>query len=237
LAVSRLAIASLFFLSGLSALIYEVLFAKSLSLTFGSTATASATVLAAYMGGMSIGAWLGGELGQKRTDPLRVYATCELLIAVYCALTPWLFSGLQKLYVALAQGTDPGRPTLILLQIVLGSLALLPATILMGITLPVLGKHFASHEALGSTIGLLYGANTLGAALGALLTGYLILPFFGVKATTWLAVVANLIVGYAALRLSHRPAPAARDNAQLEPAPADPRAGNNSATTNTHYHS
>ena len=75
-------VTALFFLSGFAGLLYEVVFAKSLALAFGSTAVASTTVLATYMGGMALGSWLGGRLGARRHDPLRLYALCEAGIGV-----------------------------------------------------------------------------------------------------------------------------------------------------------
>jgi len=214
------AIAAVFFVSGFSGLIYEIVFAKSLAITFGSTATASTTVLATYMGGISLGAWIGGELGERRSDPLRVYALCEVAIALYCAATPWLFSGVRELYVAMATGIDPGRPILVPIQAALGALVLLPPTTLMGITLPVLSKQLFGRGNFGRAIGLLYGANTLGAAAGSWLAGYVVLSFLGVTGTTWLAVLANLCVGLMALRLSVKLAPpgiALADRASLGP--------------------
>ena len=196
------AVTVLFFLSGFAGLLYEVLFSKSLAVTFGSTAVASTTVLATYMGGMALGAYVGGSLGSRRSDPVRLYALCEMGIGLWCASSPWLVKATQTIYVRLASGTDPSAPSLVVLQVALGSLVLLPPTILMGMTMPLLAKHFEGREGrLGRAVGLLYASNTLGAALGALLTGYVILPTLGIFRTTLLAVGANLTVALIALRL------------------------------------
>ncbi len=192
-----------FFCSGFAGLVYEVVFGKSLGLTFGNTAQASAVVLATYMGGMALGAWAGGRLGAKRSNGLQIYAYCELGIAVWCALSPLLFSAIRMAYVALASGVSPSSPLLGVLQAVLGALIILPATFLMGVTMPVLSRTLLRGDAgLGWAIGMLYGANTLGAAAGAFLTGYFLLPFFGVTYATWLAVMLNLCVALIGLRLA-----------------------------------
>jgi spermidine synthase len=192
----------MFFLSGFTGLVYEVLFSKSLALTFGSMATAAYTVLATYMGGMAIGAWLGGKIAAKRSDPLLIYAFCELGIGLYCAATPILFKGIQAAYVIAAAGTPPGSSALLALRVILGGSALLAPTILMGMTLPVLARFFEGQGvSLGRSVAVLYAANTLGAALGALLAGYAILPALGVFKTTLVTAAGSLFVALMAIEL------------------------------------
>lgn len=196
---------ALFVVSGFAALMYEVLFSKALALTFGSTATATYTVLATYMGGIAIGAWLGGRLAAARTNPLVLYAICELVIATYCALTPMIFTGIKAAYVFLASDIAPDASLLTVYRLVLGVGALILPTIFMGMTLPLMARFFEDRaERLGKSVAILYGANTLGAALGALLAGYLIIPMLGVFQTTLFAVLLNLLVAYAAIRLHKR---------------------------------
>lgn len=199
------AVGLLFVLSGFAGLVYQVLFSKALALTFGSTATATYTVLATYMGGMALGAWLGGRLAAQRADALRLYAYCELGIGAYCLATPWIFQGIQALYVALATGSAPDAGALTLLRVLLGAAALSVPTVLMGMTLPILARFFQSRSAsLGASVALLYGANTVGAAFGALLAGYLIIPALGMLKTTLSTALLNLVVAGLALRLFER---------------------------------
>lgn len=199
--LNRLVIVA-FFVSGFAALLYEVVFEKQLALTFGSTARAATTVLTTYMGGLALGAWYGGVVGTRRRDALRLYAACEGGIALFCAATPWLFRAVRGAYVLVAGGGDPSRPWLVALQVALGALVLLPPTFLMGVTLPVLARHFADRrQTLGTSIGALYGANTIGAALGALVAGYFLVPMLGVSSTIWVAVALDLSVAVIGLRL------------------------------------
>lgn len=198
-------IAGLFVFSGFSGLVYEVVFAKSLALVFGSTAVATYTVLATYMGGMSIGAWIGGGLQEKIGRPLVAYAICEVAIGVYCALTPLFFPWMQSFYVAVAGGVDPSSQSLLFLRIGLGAVVLLFPTVLMGMTMPFLVRHFSDRqEQLGVSVAILYATNTLGAALGALLTGYLVIPALGIRGTTLLAAALNLLVALLAIKLFKR---------------------------------
>ena len=208
----------MFSISGAAALVYQVVFSKQLTYVFGSMSTATNTVLATYMGGMALGAWLGGVLAPRLRRPVVAYAVCELLIAIYCAASPLVFKLVLGSYVALASGAEPDAPGLLPLRVLLGGIGLIIPTILMGLTLPILARFFEQRrEALGLSVGRLYAANTLGASSGALLAGYWLLPLLGVRNTTLVAVAANLLVAGLGMRfqrlraeqLSSVPAPAA----------------------------
>ena len=106
-------LATVFIASGFAGLVYQVVFAKALGLTFGSTANAATVVLATYMGGLAIGSWLGGVLA-KRIDPVKGYAIAELGIGVWCALGPvllgcvlWVYTGLQRALTPQNRGWSP----------------------------------------------------------------------------------------------------------------------------------
>jgi predicted membrane-bound spermidine synthase len=196
-------LAGLFVLSGFAGLVYQVLFSKALALTFGSTSTATYTVLATYMGGMALGAWLGGAIAARRSNPLVLYALCELGIGLYCLATPWFFPVIRDAYVALAAGVAPDAPALSAARFGIGAAALVAPTVLMGMTLPILVRFFEQRDqALGVSVAWLYAANTGGAALGALLAGYAILPVLGMTRTTLVAVALNLLAAYLGFRLS-----------------------------------
>jgi predicted membrane-bound spermidine synthase len=191
----------MFFISGAAALIYQVLFSKQLTYVFGSMSTATNTVLATYMGGMALGAWLGGLIAPRLRKPVAAYALCEVLIAIYCAVSPWIFKLVQAIYIGLAAGQTPDAAGLLPLRVLLGGAGLIVPTVLMGLTLPILARFFEQRqEALGLSVGRLYAANTLGAGLGALSAGYFILPALGLARTTMVAVAANLLVAYLGMR-------------------------------------
>ncbi len=194
-----------FVMSGLASIVYEVVFAKSLALTFGSTSLAQTAVLATYMGGIGLGSWWGARWVQGRSDPLRVYAWCEAGVAAWCLLAPLVLTATQHAYVTLAGGSDPAAPATLGLQVVLSVATLLVPTVLMGATTPALAQHFSLQaRELAPSIRLLYGANTLGAGLGALLTGYFLLPRFGIQSTLFVAVALNLGAAAVAYRLHGR---------------------------------
>ena len=195
----------LFFVSGAAALIYQVLFSKQLTYVFGSMSTATNSVLATYMAGLALGAWLGGLIGPRTNRPILWYAYIEFAIAIYCALSPQIFDFVQAIYISFGQGLTPDARSLVFTRFGLGALCLIVPTVLMGITLPLLARFFEQRQAaFGVSVGALYAANTVGAALGALMAGYFILPALGVGRTTLVAVLANLFVAGLALDLHKR---------------------------------
>src|SRR5450830_719 len=196
-------VSAMFFASGAAALIYQVLFAKTIALTFGSTSTATLTVLATFLGGMAIGAFLGGKFASQTKRPLFTYAIIEGLIALYCIATPMLFHGTQTIYVTLAMGLPPEAPALLLLKVCLGGIVLLAPTIMMGATLPLLAQVLdVKTQKIGIKIALLYLTNTAGATIGALVCGYLFIPAVGVTNTTLIAALLNFLVALGGLELN-----------------------------------
>ncbi|MDM0019956.1 fused MFS/spermidine synthase [Variovorax saccharolyticus] len=188
-------IIGVFVMSGLAGLIYEVVYAKALAVTFGSTALASYTVLATYMGGMALGAWIGGHLADRSRHPLKVYANCEALIGLYAAITPQLFVLIQWIYVELTLDTAPDAAWLSALRVGLGVICLGIPTTLMGATMPLMFKHLRSLGVSSrSAIAPLYGANVAGAAAGSIIAGYWLLPAVGRNGGTYIAAVMSLMI-------------------------------------------
>lgn len=199
-AKTKLLLTAVFFLSGMAALVYQVVFAKGLALTFGSTSHASTIVLATYMGGLALGSWLGGRLADRMARPIVGYALSEVGIAALCAASPITLKLARQLYVYVARGADPSESWLLFLQLALGTVVLVPPTLLMGLTMPLLTRQFLDDRStLGSSAGRLYTANTFGAAIGGSITGYVLLPTLGVARSLYTAVAVNVVVSVLAL--------------------------------------
>ena len=198
----------LFVCSGFAGLLYEVVFAKHLGVIFGGTALAAYTVMATYMGGMALGAWLGGIIADRVRAPLKWYALFEAAIGLYALATPALFKLIEQVYVALATDVRPDAPSLTFWRVALGALVLGIPTLLMGTTLPLMFKFLRGYlTSRGRIISRLYTANIIGAALGALLGAYLVLPTFGLLSATRLAALLSLMIAlYALDRLKALPA-------------------------------
>jgi len=196
----------LFFFSGLSGLIYEVVWVRQLSLIFGVSVYAFSAVLTAYMGGLALGGYASGRWADHLADRrqvLRAYGSLELGIGLTALLLPLALAGVTGLYVWIARAMGLSFFSLSLIRLVLSLLALIVPTTLMGATLPVLSRVLVeSWEQRGLEIGGLYAVNTLGAVLGASASGIFLIRLLGVAGTTWLAAAINLLIGVAAWGLA-----------------------------------
>jgi spermidine synthase len=188
------------FLSGAAALAYQTTWGRMLDRVFGVGDLAVATVLAAFFLGLGIGSAYGGRYAQRLTRPAWAYAALELGIGVWALLSLGLIPNVHHLYAWLGSGAPFGLVTVI--RFVLALLLLLPPTVLMGATLPVLVRVVAragggwSREATQ-----LYVINTLGAATGAGVTGLLLLPRLGNRVTLMCAAGASIAGGLLVLSL------------------------------------
>lgn len=161
----------------------------------GSGPVAHTIVLTAYMAGLGFGGLLIGRFCDNWKRPLRAYGWLELAIAGYGLLSPALFPWLQESYGALVLSTGLNGASAEALRFFLALTALLIPTLLMGGTLPVLVKGLtAKGPEVEESLAAVYGWNTFGAAFGALLAGYVLLPTVGVSTSAYFAVSLNLIV-------------------------------------------
>ena len=193
-----------FFLSGVAGLSYQTAWTRQFGLVFGTSELALATVLAAYMAGLALGAGCAGRWMDRVRRPVLVYAVLELGIGLSALAVPHAINAARALNVALLGGTDlplEGSFGSGLIYGVSSFVILLVPTALMGATLPLLARYAVQRETeIGSRVGLLYTANTVGAAAGTLLTAFVLLPHFGLGQTILVAVAINVIVfGLAAL--------------------------------------
>jgi spermidine synthase len=198
-----------FLISGAAGLIYEVVWARQLSLFLGITTYANTAVITAYMAGLAAGSLVIGRLADRHRDSLRLYAWLEVGVGLYAATTPWLLTWMHAAYAGAAGSLGVTGTVSHLLRFALALLLLLVPTFLMGGTLPLLVRGLtSSFPDLAGVTGRLYGINTLGATLGTWAAGYLLLPGFGVRSTIFLGVLMNLGVAAAILALRRRIAPA-----------------------------
>jgi spermidine synthase len=192
----------LFFCSGASALIYEVLWSKFLSEMFGSTSYAQTVVLAAFMGGLAIGNRWFGRWSDTLKNPLAAYGILEIAIGIYAFLFPWLDRGVNGLFVLLGTPLVNHNGWLLALKGFLSALLLLGPTILMGGTLPLLAAWLQRYYTdPGRRSARFYSVNSLGAVLGAALAGFWLVQTFGMILTLQIAAVTNLVIGILALWL------------------------------------
>ncbi|PLX99459.1 MAG: spermidine synthase [Desulfuromonas sp.] len=199
----------LFFISGLSALIYQVLWVRSFSLIFGGSHMAVTTVLSVFMGGLALGGVLG-RYSDRHPRPLKLYALLEIGIGSAALLLLGLLEIYPSGYVAFAHLVDNNPTALTLGRVFFAVVALLIPTTLMGLTLPALAGFAARREgSLSNQLSLLYGINTFGAVIGALSAGFFLLRFFTMNLTYGLAITLSLLVGIISLMLDRNDGSAA----------------------------
>ena len=205
-AALRLALAAAV-LSGAAALVYEVVWLRMLGLVVGHAVDALTAVLAAFMAGLALGAVLFGRVAGRIRNPLAACAWLEGGVAAYAVLLPLALSALPQLTLPLRAALGLGYDGFSLGQTALACALLLPPTVLMGGTLPLLSQAAGGrHAAPARVAGVLYALNTCGAVLGALAAGYWLLPAAGNRATAWIAAGANLAAAILLLAASRRSA-------------------------------
>ncbi len=222
--LKRAALVGIFTFSGASALVYEVLWTRRLTHIFGSTTLAVSTVLAAFMGGLAAGSWLlGAWADRNRGKSLRAYGLLELAIGGLGLAVPFLLRAVEAVYLGLAPALENAPMAFFVVQFLLVGLVLALPCVLMGGTLPVLARWLVGREdEIGASVGALYAANTLGAAIGTGTAAYVLLPTVGVRDGELVAVGINVLAGLAALAMAR----AARPAAEAPGAPAaEPPAG------------
>ena len=183
----------LFLGSGAAGLIYEIVWERLLELYFGVTMTSITLIVAAYMAGLGLGSLYGGRIAEKQKSTLMIYGLLELGIGLFGLASPTLI-------IKIGQATA-GSPYW--LVFILSFLLLLIPTFLMGMTLPLLSQAFIHRvETSGQIIGILYGINTIGAALGTLLAGYVLIGSFGFGGSINIACALNVGIGFMAVLAS-----------------------------------
>jgi spermidine synthase len=204
-----------FFLSGFAALLYETAWAREFAFVFGTSELAVVSVLAAYMAGLAAGAAVAARFVARVRRPVLVYGLLELGIAVSALAVPWGIRAalwLQTVSVG-GQPAPPDEASVFgaFFYVVCSFAILMVPTGLMGATLPLLARHAVRRDdEIGRRVGALYAINTAGAVAGALATGFVLLPTFGLRLTIFAGAATNALVFCAASALARRaPAPAA----------------------------
>lgn len=186
----------LFTLSGACGLIYQVVWGRLAVLVFGSTTHAIATVLGVFFLGLALGSFLAGKYGDRQDRPLVLYGWLEIGIGIYAALFHLFLAGAQYLHHALFPLVYDTPALLSVVRIAVAAAILLPPTILMGATVPVVSEVLTrSPRHVGKDFGLVFACNTLGAAAGSFLSAFFLIPAVGLQTTTWIAALLNIAVG------------------------------------------
>ena len=194
------------------ALIYEVVWYQLLQLAIGSTSVSLGILLATFMGGLCIGSVWFPRI-RLIQHPLKIYAGLELGIAACAVLVQLSLPSLNRLYIA---GAEHGMPGM-LWRGVLAALCMLPATILMGASLPSIVRWAQGV----SWWGYLYTGNIAGAVIGCLFAGFYLLRIYNMATATYFAAVINVVVACISLLLASRLPGSTAPEAETPIEPAD----------------
>ncbi len=202
----------LFIASGFAGLVYQAIWSHYLGLILGHAAYAQTLVLAIFMGGMAAGAWLVSARGGRWTGLIRTYAIVELLIGATALVFHPMFVG----YMSLSQETVlpalESESTIRFWQWGTAALMIAPQSVMLGMTFPLMSGGYLriAPGQDGQILGGLYFTNSIGAAAGALVATFLLLPWIGMPGAILVAGVINIVVGLLAWRVAagaeHAPA-------------------------------
>jgi len=224
---------ALFAVSGFCGLIYESIWAYYLKLFVGHAAYAQTVVLVVFIGGMAIGAWAAGRMAARTPNPLLAYAIVEAIVGLFALAFQWIFStttdwAYASLLPALCSADGICAP-----QWALAGLLILPQSILLGTTFPLMSAGIlrAFPQAPGRTLSMLYFTNSLGAVFGVLASTFVLIPAFGLPGTTRAAGLMNLALAAVVAAIAMGTENARRTHgAMATPAGAEPADGLRAAT-------
>ena len=207
---SRPGLLAIFVISGFAGLIYQSIWSHYLGLFLGHAAYAQALVLAIFMGGMAAGAAWIAQAGQRWRNLIRSYAVIEAIIGVLGLLFHWVFTGVAGFsYDTLIPAL--GSPLAVdIARWSIAALLILPQTILLGMTFPLMSGGLIRRYpgSAGNLLGGLYFTNSIGAAIGALVAVFVLLPSVGLPGAMVTAGILNFVVAALAWWLAREPEPA-----------------------------
>ncbi len=187
------------FASGMATLVYELIWFRYLTLVFGASLYALSAVLCAFMLGLAGGAWLMGEVlsrGGVSKQLILWYGFFEGLIGLYALSFPLGLELLEKIYPLILPADGQAGLGLHVMEFILSTLLMLPATLLMGATLPLVGYWVIGNDKdqILSRLSRLYGWNTMGAVFGCLFTQFFAIQYWGVQGAVRVGVLLNVLV-------------------------------------------
>ncbi|HXE62304.1 MAG TPA: fused MFS/spermidine synthase [Bryobacteraceae bacterium] len=199
----------LFAASGCAALIYEIVWLQLLQLVIGSNAMSLAVLLGTWMGGMCIGSLLLPRLIPSTRNALRIYAFLELATGICGILVLFGLPLVRNVYVA---GLSSGIPNAAL-RAICCAVCLLPPTILMGATLPLIARWVEAMPSATKWWGYFYGVNIAGGVLGCFAAGFYLLRVYDMSIASYVAVAINVVIGLASLAMAGSETPAIASSA------------------------
>ena len=202
---TRLTVLALFFVSGMAALVYQVLWLRELGLLFGNTAEAAAVTIAIFFAGVASGGWYWGRRARRYRKPLIAFGALELGVAATALLFFLLSDAYRVVYPGLHDAIAHSTVLVNLLKLTLSALVLFPPAFLMGGTFPLVAEHVIRQpDQMARQGSLLYALNTLGGMTGAFIAAFILPMALGFTGAYMLAISLDLAVGLSAVLLGRR---------------------------------
>lgn len=192
-----------FFFSGASALIYEVAWTRALSLILGSSVYALSTMLATFMAGLAIGAFIGGRIADRKDNLGLYFGVFECIIGLMGVISVPIIYNLSSIYFHIYSYFHRIPVLYFFIQFFLASLIMLIPTTLMGATFPIVSRLTTENlDEMGKRVGIAYTSNTLGAIMGSIISGFVLIPLIGVKGASITGGLINIAIGTLILFIS-----------------------------------
>jgi spermidine synthase len=186
------------FAAGFASLIYEVVWVRQLSLSLGSTAVAGSTMLAAFLAGLALGAWISGRRADRTADPVKSFALVELGAAAIGLVSVPALTLAGHAYVAVAGGLGAGPALATALRAVFSLVVMLAPATLFGMAFPLASKAAERIAGPKRAASGVYAASSFGSAIGAAAGGLALEPLMGITGAALVAAGLNLVAAFAA---------------------------------------
>jgi len=203
--ITKIVVLFLFLLSGVCGLIYEVAWSKYLALYIGSSGYSHMIVLATFMGGLALGAYVFGKYSDRVSNQLKLYGLIELGIGLYGLAYPFVIELVGSIFIQTSYIFEgPSQKGMLLaLKFFLSFVTIISPTVLMGGTLPILARYLSkSISDSAKDVARLYYINSLGAVLGTAIAGFFLIRTKGLDFTVWIASSCNILIGSFAILLA-----------------------------------
>ena len=183
--------------SGFAAMLYENAWTRALTLVIGSSVYSFTTMLLTFLVGLALGGFLYARLMGEREVRVSTFGAIELWVGITALATIPLFEKLPLIFIRLLHAFGDSFSFFLSIQVLLSALVMFLPTLLLGMTFPLVARLFTqSLYRVGSSVGISYAANTLGAIVGAFAGGFIFIPLIGVQNSILLAVIINLVIGW-----------------------------------------
>lgn len=185
-----------FCFSNASALMYQIVWGRELGYIFGTSMYAVSTVLTSFMAGLALGSYFFGRIIDGYKDKVKFFSYLEIAIGAYGIAMIAIFKIIPYFYLFLYDLFSWNQQIFVISQFVLAFISLIIPTTLMGGTFPVISKIYNSEiKKIGRDIGIVYSADTIGASIGIITAGFVLMPLWGLSKTAIIAALINIFLG------------------------------------------